>query len=63
VALAQPDLHGFAQMENATNAIIATLRTMIAMATTSMLESYHAPSLAAVAAAAIWIMCGDPSHP
>ena len=38
VALAQPGLHGSAQMENATKAIIAALITMVATAATSILE-------------------------
>jgi hypothetical protein len=36
---ATPTLHGSAQMENPTKAITATLRTIIAIAATSMMES------------------------
>ncbi len=36
---AHPGLHGSAQMENRTKASTATLRTLIAIAATSMVES------------------------
>ena len=39
LASAHPGLHGSAQMENKTKAIKATLRTIIAIAATSMMES------------------------
>ena len=38
LASAHPGLHGSAQMENPTKASTATLRTIIAIAATSMLE-------------------------
>src|SRR5258707_8283815 len=65
LALAHPGVHGVAQIENRTKASTATLRTIIAIATTSMMESRldamrHFGS--SRAAALIWIMCGDPSH-
>jgi len=37
--LAHPGVHGVAQIENRTKASTATLRTIIAIATTSMMES------------------------
>src|SRR5258705_4168083 len=39
LALAHPGVHGVAQIENRTKATTATLRTIIAVATTSMMES------------------------
>ena len=39
LASAHPNLHGSAQMENPTKASTATLRTIIAIATASMVES------------------------
>ena len=42
LASAHPSLHGSAQMENATKASTATLRTIIAIAVTSMMESRFA---------------------
>jgi hypothetical protein len=39
LALAHPGLHGSAKMENTTKASTATLRTLIAIAATSMVES------------------------
>ena len=39
LALAHPSLHSSAQMENRTKATNATLRTIIAIAATSMMES------------------------
>ncbi len=38
LALAHPGLHGSAQMENPTKAIATTLRTIAAIATSSMVE-------------------------
>jgi hypothetical protein len=40
-ASAHPSLHGSAQMENPTKASTAALRTIIAIAATSMMESDH----------------------
>jgi len=39
IASAHPSLHGSAQMENPTKTITATLRTIIAIAATSTMES------------------------
>jgi hypothetical protein len=40
LASAHPSLHGSAQMENPTKASTATLRTIIAIAVTSMMENH-----------------------
>jgi hypothetical protein len=60
---ARPGLHGSAQMENPTKTSTTTLRTIIAIATTSMIESRLAmPSFfGSQATALIWIML--PSRP
>ena len=59
---AHPGLHNSAQMENPTKASTATLRTIIAIPPTSIMESrlVHAPIFfGSRATALIWIMCGD----
>ena len=57
LASAHAGLHGSAQMENPTEASTATLRTIIAIAATSMVESSDATNASGTRAAAlIWIM-------
>ena len=64
IASAHLDLHGSVQMENPTKARKATLRTIIAIATSSVVENRFAMRqffLGIPATALIWIMLKDGS--